>query len=101
VVSAVRPFRQAVNAADEIDKRRPKAEAERGGSELGSSALTRLNRHCALAWVLRNPSVSAPIVGATKPHHLTEAVAALDIDLTKDEADALERPYIEYGPSWY
>ena len=40
----------------------------------------------ALAWVLRNPLVSAPIVGATTPHHLTEAVAALDIRLTDDEA---------------
>lgn len=55
----------------------------------------------ALAWVLRNPLVSAPIVGATKPHHLTEAVAALDIDLTDDEAAALEKPYVECGPSWY
>ena len=36
----------------------------------------------ALAWVLRNPVVDAPIVGATKPHHLTDAVAALDLELT-------------------
>jgi aryl-alcohol dehydrogenase-like predicted oxidoreductase len=55
----------------------------------------------ALAWVLRNPSVSAPIVGATKPHHLPEAVAALDIDLTDDEVAGLEQPYTEHGPSWY
>jgi aryl-alcohol dehydrogenase-like predicted oxidoreductase len=55
----------------------------------------------ALAWVLRNPVVSAPIVGATKPHHLTEAVAALDIDLTQDNADALEAPYVQQGPSWF
>src|SRR6478752_5404952 len=39
----------------------------------------------ALAWVLNNPAVSAAIVGATKPHHLSEAVAALDIHLTDDE----------------
>ena len=39
----------------------------------------------ALAWVLTNPVVSAPIVGATKPHHLPEAVAALDLQLTDDE----------------
>src|SRR6476469_4974875 len=39
----------------------------------------------ALAWVLTNPIVSAPIVGATKPHHLTEAVAALDLQLSEDE----------------
>jgi aryl-alcohol dehydrogenase-like predicted oxidoreductase len=55
----------------------------------------------ALAWVLRNRLVSAPIIGATKPHHLAEAVAALDIHLTDDEAAALEEPYVEYGPSWY
>ena len=55
----------------------------------------------ALAWVLRNPLVSAPIVGATKPHHLTEAVATLDFHLTDDEAAALEESYVEYGPSWF
>jgi 1-deoxyxylulose-5-phosphate synthase len=55
----------------------------------------------ALAWVLRNPAVSAPIVGATRPHHLPEAVAALDLTLTDDEAAALEKPYTNDGPSWY
>jgi 1-deoxyxylulose-5-phosphate synthase len=55
----------------------------------------------ALAWVLRHPSVSAPIVGATRPHHLPEAVAALDLALTDDEAAALEKPYSNHGPSWY
>ena len=55
----------------------------------------------ALAWVLRNPAVSAPIVGATKPHHLPEAVGALELHLTDDEAAALEEPYRDHGPSWY
>jgi aryl-alcohol dehydrogenase-like predicted oxidoreductase len=55
----------------------------------------------AMAWVLRNPAVSAPIVGATKPHHLPEAVAALNLDLTDDEVTALEEPYRDHGPSWY
>jgi 1-deoxyxylulose-5-phosphate synthase len=55
----------------------------------------------ALAWVLRNPGVSAPIVGATKPHHLQEAAAALDIDLTDDEVRTLEEPYVQQGPSWF
>jgi aryl-alcohol dehydrogenase-like predicted oxidoreductase len=47
----------------------------------------------ALAWVLKNPVVSAPIVGATKPHHLPDAAAALEIELTPDEITALEEPY--------
>jgi aryl-alcohol dehydrogenase-like predicted oxidoreductase len=55
----------------------------------------------ALAWVLHNPAVSAPIVGGTKPHHLPEAVAALDIHLTEDETHTLESPYTPHGPSWF
>ena len=55
----------------------------------------------ALAWVLSSPFVSAPIVGATKPHHLPEAVAALDLRLTDDETRALEEPYTHHGPAWF
>jgi 1-deoxyxylulose-5-phosphate synthase len=55
----------------------------------------------ALAWVLRNPVITAPIIGATKPGHLTEAVAALALQLTDDEAGALEEPYTPQGPSWF
>ncbi len=55
----------------------------------------------ALAWVLTNPIVSAPIVGATKPHHLTEAVNALELTLTEEEITALEKPYTNSGPSWF
>ncbi|WP_425574017.1 aldo/keto reductase [Nocardioides bigeumensis] len=55
----------------------------------------------ALAWVLRNPVVSAPIVGPTKEHHLTDAVAALDVELTDDEAEALEASYTPRLPSGY
>ena len=54
----------------------------------------------ALAWVLKNPVVSAPIVGATKPHHLPEAIAALDLHLAEDEIQTLEEPYAPHGPSW-
>ncbi|MCI4063956.1 aldo/keto reductase [Micromonospora sp. R77] len=50
----------------------------------------------ALAWVARNPTVTAPIVGATKPHHLTDAVAALDLALTDEEVAALEAPYVPH-----
>lgn len=52
----------------------------------------------ALAWVLRNPVVSAPIVGATRPHHLSDAVAALDVQLTEDEVTQLEEHYVPHIP---
>ena len=55
----------------------------------------------ALAWVLRNPVVSAPIIGATKPHHLTDAVAALHVTLTDDEVTALEEHYTPRRPTYY
>jgi aryl-alcohol dehydrogenase-like predicted oxidoreductase len=55
----------------------------------------------ALAWVLRNPLVSAPIVGATKPHHLQQAADTLDLQLTDEEAATLEKPYVNSGPSWF
>jgi 1-deoxyxylulose-5-phosphate synthase len=53
----------------------------------------------ALAWVLKQPVVTAPIVGATKPHHLEDAVKALDIILTDDEVHQLEEPYRPHLPS--
>jgi 1-deoxyxylulose-5-phosphate synthase len=50
----------------------------------------------ALAWLLSKSVVSAPIVGASKPHHLNDAVAALAIKLTEGEIAALEEPYIPH-----
>jgi aryl-alcohol dehydrogenase (NADP+) len=47
----------------------------------------------ALAWVLAQPAVTAPIVGATKPHHLDDAVAAVDLHLGEEELAALAEPY--------
>lgn len=55
----------------------------------------------ALAWVLKNPVVSAPIIGATKERHLTDAVAALDVVLTDDEISALEGPYTPREPTFF
>jgi 1-deoxyxylulose-5-phosphate synthase len=55
----------------------------------------------AMAWVLKNPVVTAPIVGATKPHHLADAVAALDVRLTDDEITALEAPYTPREPTYF
>lgn len=53
------------------------------------------------AWVLKNPVVSAPIVGATKPHHLTDAAAALDLALTDEDIRALEDPYTPREPTYF
>jgi 1-deoxyxylulose-5-phosphate synthase len=47
----------------------------------------------ALAWVMRHPAVTAPIIGASKPGHLDDALAALDVDLTDDEVTSLEAAY--------
>jgi aryl-alcohol dehydrogenase (NADP+) len=47
----------------------------------------------ALAWLLRNPAVTSPIVGTTKPHHLDDALAALEIELTDEQVARLEEPY--------
>ena len=47
----------------------------------------------ALAWLLHQPVVTAPIVGATKPQHLSDAVAAVDVKLDEDELALLEDPY--------
>ncbi len=55
----------------------------------------------ALAWVLRNPVVDSVLSGATKPHHLTDAVAALDIELSVDEVHALEGPYVPRAPTYF
>ena len=55
----------------------------------------------AMAWVLKNPVVDAPLVGATKPQHLTDAVAALDLELTAEEISALETPYVPRLPTFF
>ena len=46
-----------------------------------------------LAWVAKHPAVTAPIVGTTKPHHLDDALASLELVLTDDEIRRLEAPY--------
>jgi aryl-alcohol dehydrogenase-like predicted oxidoreductase len=50
----------------------------------------------ALAWVLAKPEVTAPIIGATKPHHLEDAVAALSLKLTDEETKGLEALYVPH-----
>jgi aryl-alcohol dehydrogenase (NADP+) len=47
----------------------------------------------ALAWVLHQPGITAPIVGASKMKHLEEAIAALEVKLSPEECQSLEEPY--------
>jgi aryl-alcohol dehydrogenase-like predicted oxidoreductase len=51
----------------------------------------------ALAWVLHKPAITAPIVGASKPHHLDDAVAALNVSLSAEEMASLEEPYVPHA----
>lgn len=55
----------------------------------------------ALAWVAGKPAVSAPIIGATKEHHIDDAVAATAIELTPDEVSRLESAYTPRVPSGF
>jgi 1-deoxyxylulose-5-phosphate synthase len=50
----------------------------------------------ALAWLLAKPAVTAPIVGATKVHHLQDAISAVDLKLTAEEIKSLEEPYVAH-----
>jgi aryl-alcohol dehydrogenase-like predicted oxidoreductase len=53
----------------------------------------------ALAWLLHKPGVTAPIVGATKPGHLEDALAATDVVLSPEEIARLEEPYVPHAVS--
>jgi aryl-alcohol dehydrogenase-like predicted oxidoreductase len=51
----------------------------------------------ALAWLLRNPMVTSPIVGVTRLSHLSDAIAAVDVELDPDEIAFLEEPYVPHA----
>lgn len=51
----------------------------------------------ALSWVMGSPGVTAPIVGVSKPGHLEDAIAAVDLNLTIEERAQLEAPYVPHG----
>ncbi len=55
----------------------------------------------ALAWVASRPGITAPIIGATKPHHIDDAVAALDLKLTDAELQQLESAYEPHYPAGF
>jgi aryl-alcohol dehydrogenase-like predicted oxidoreductase len=55
----------------------------------------------ALAWLLQKKGVTSPIVGASKPDHLKDAVAALSLKLTAEEIASLEKPYVPHSISGF
>ncbi len=55
----------------------------------------------ALAWLLQRKGVTSPIVGASKPEHLTDAVAALSLKLSTEEIKMLEAPYVPHRVSGF
>jgi 1-deoxyxylulose-5-phosphate synthase len=55
----------------------------------------------ALAWVLSKPAITAPIVGATKAHHIDDAIAAIDLELSSEEIARLEEPYQPHAPAGF
>jgi 1-deoxyxylulose-5-phosphate synthase len=61
-----------------------------------SERLERPRAQVALAWLLAKPMVTAPIVGASKPSHLADAVAASELMLSADDLQALEGPYLPH-----
>lgn len=55
----------------------------------------------ALAWLLHQEAVTAPIVGVTKPHHLDDAVAAAELKLSEEELGRLEADYVPHRPEGF
>jgi len=75
------------------------ADADRKVAEALAAVATRLGRpraQVALAWLLAKSEVAAPIVGATRPEQLDDAVAALSLVLSKDDIAELEAPYVPH-----
>jgi 1-deoxyxylulose-5-phosphate synthase len=92
-----RSDQDAVAKSFDLDVDRPVVDAVQQVAEERGVPMAQV----ALAWVLSKPVVSAPIVGATKAHHLADAVAALDLALTEDEIRRMEEPYTTQAPYWY
>jgi aryl-alcohol dehydrogenase-like predicted oxidoreductase len=81
----------------DLDVDRPVVEAVQRLAEKREVGMSQI----ALAWLLSKPVVSAPIVGATKPHHLADAVSALEVTLSEEEIGELEEPYSPQDPYWW
>lgn len=93
----VRSSADAVARAFDRDVDKPVVDAIQNVAETRDVPMARV----ALAWVLSKPVVSCPIVGATKPNHLQDAVAALDLNLTDGEIAELEARYTPQDNYWW
>lgn len=85
--------------SDEFSLRLYGMEADRAVAERNVEVAERLGAkpiQTALAWVLANPVVTSPIIGATRLSHLDDAVEALGIKLTAEDRQALEEPYVAH-----
>jgi aryl-alcohol dehydrogenase-like predicted oxidoreductase len=89
--SAADEFARRLYGAQDSDRRIVEAVAEIAAARGVPRA------RVALAWVSRNPVVTAPIVGVRTTEHLTDAVASLDLTLTEDEVAKLEGPYTPHA----
>jgi aryl-alcohol dehydrogenase (NADP+) len=67
------------------------AVADRVGEVAGRTGLSRAK--VALGWMLGKPYITSPIIGATKLAHVEEAAAAVDVQLSAEDVQALEEPY--------
>ena len=84
-------FRRLFAKTDEADKKVAGRVAEVAKARGAARA------QIALAWLLAKPAITAPIVGATKLHHLDDAIAAVDVKLSAEEIASLEEPYIPHA----
>ena len=76
--------------AEQADRR----VVDRLGEVSAARGITRAQT--ALAWLLKKPVITSPIIGATRPYHLEEAVASLSVNLSDAEIEALEAPYVPH-----
>ena len=81
-----------------FDEHRDRVIVERVAEQAAARGVPRAQ--LALAWVLANPVVTAPIIGASKLKHVDDAVAAVTLELSAEEKAALEEPYTPRGPSF-
>ena len=90
------------SASDDFGKTLYRQTEESDGQVAEAVAQVAAARHVsraqvALAWVAQQPAVTAPIVGATRPQHLEDAVAAVQLQLSDEELDRLQRHYVPHA----